>query len=31
MVLGWFSEDEYDVFHTCTGCRYRQFNLDTLK
>lgn len=31
MVLGWFSEDEYDVFHVCTTCRYRRFNLDTLK
>ena len=31
VLLGWFSEDEYDVFHVYTGCRYRRFNFDTLK
>ena len=30
-LLGWFSEDEYDVFHVCVNCQYRRFNFATLK
>ena len=30
-LLGWFSEDEYDVFHVCVNCQYWRFNRDTFK